>query len=235
MARLQAALAQHCGNCDLRMWNQEPVRAPRHQDVPYAFKAFAMRDAAMLGADLLLWCDASALPIRSLEPLWERIERDGYWMTLNGWTNYEWTADSAYPDLFSWAVGGEPCPSLDDMRALNRTIPHVMAGCFGLNVRHPKGKAFLDEFYRLASETEAFCGPWTNANYSPSAGPPVASQPPRIAPCGPSDVRGHRHDQTAASVLAWRLGFELTSPPDIFAYKGGETEKTLIVLDGSYK
>jgi len=51
-------------------------------------------------------------------------------------------------------------------------------------------------------------------------------------------VRGHRHDQTAASVIAWRLGFELTNPPNIFAYgRAGEAhdERTILLADGSYQ
>lgn len=212
--RLRSALPKFAGSCELRFWNGGmPRLSPPHESIPYAFKAFALRDAMFLGADLLLWCDASILPVRSLEPLWERIERDGYWFSKNGWSNYQWTADSAYAELMPGPIG----------RNVNKQIPHVVATAFGLNVRHPKGKAFLDEYYRLASETRAFCGPWKNTPETP---------------CGPPDVLGHRHDQTAASVIAWRLGMELTSPPDIFAYANPEgslpDERTILVADGNY-
>jgi len=212
-------------------WHSIPAECPSHQDKPYAFKAYALeQEAEECGTELLIWADACILPIRSMEPLWERIERDGYWMSRNGYSNYEWTADSAYPDLFPGACTPE---LLNLARADNRLIPHVVATAFGINVKHPKGRAFLDEYYRLASETRAFCGPWCNSAFvgSPNAGPPHTAQ------CGPPDVRGHRHDQTAASVIAWRLGFELTDPPDIFAYgKADEPhdERTILLADGSY-
>lgn len=197
-----------------------PASWPTHQQKPFAFKAYALKSAMDCGADLLLWCDCCILPIRSLEPLWERIEHDGYWMSRNGFTNYEWTADSAYPDLFSTedvtGCGDDDRPSLAAFRELNRKIEHVVAGCFGINVKHPIGKAFLEEYYRLASETDAFCGPWNNTSRTP---------------CGPPDVRGHRHDQTAASVIAWRLGMNLTSPPNIFAYSKRRADKTLHLED----
>lgn len=209
-----------------------PVAWPTHRDKPYAFKAYALKEASK-HAELLLWCDSCILPIRSLEPLWERIERDGYWFSRNGWSNYEWTAEEAYPDLFTdpkWggreAIGPPPQRWLEDAKNINRGIEHVVATAFGLSMRHPKGRAFLDEYYRLASETRAFCGPWWNLNHKDC---PTS----KTTVCGPSDVRGHRHDQTAASVIAWRLGFELTSAPNIFAYKGGETEQTILVADGS--
>lgn len=222
---------------------------PMHWDVPYAFKACAMKSAADEGADLILWADSCIVPIRSMEPLWERIERDGYWMSHNGYSNYEWTADSAYPDLFQEMyeghnkalAGGDLKHSRfqEDARAVNLYIPHVVATCFGLNVRHEKGRAFLDEYFRLATQTKAFCGPWINSNYPGS----TAGLGGRSAPCGPPDVRGHRHDQTAASVLAWRLGFELTSPPDIIAYPPGRKdrtgwvadERTILLADGDYE
>ncbi len=206
---------------------------PSHQEIPYGFKAFALSESNLLGADLLLWCDASILPIRSLEPLWERIERDGYWLSKNGWSNYEWTADAAYPDLFS-------C-DLQTARVQNKVVPHVVATAFGLNVKHPLGKAFLDEYYRLASETRAFCGPWINTAH-PSA-TPMRQERWRYGACGPADVRGHRHDQTAASVIAWRLGMQLSDPPSIFAYSKrrpdgtlhleDQDERTILLADGA--
>lgn len=219
-----------------------PQGCPSHSAVPYAFKAFALKwEAEKSLHTTLLWADACILPIKPLGPLFERIERDGYWFSNNGWSNYEWCADSAYPDLFpeayaahasAKAVGEAEMPILDDVRIVNRKIPHVVATTFGISLTHPLGKVFLDEYFRLASETKAFCGPWINADHRDVK---CKLDPgTRCAPCGPEDVRGHRHDQTAASVIAWRLGFKLTNAPDIFAYRGGEKENTVLVADGGY-
>jgi hypothetical protein len=221
--RLIEAVEPYRAGASFHYWQKEPEGCPAHSDVPYAFKAFALKEASK-HADILLWCDACILPIRSLEPLWERIERDGYWISRNGYSNAEWTAESAYPDLFE-LDGDEVCaredgPSwLEEAAAVNKEIPHVVATAFGLNVKHPRGKAILAEYYRLASETRAFCGPWKNTPETP---------------CGPEDVRGHRHDQSALSVLAWRNRCTLTNPPNVFSYKGGETAETLLVADGAY-
>lgn len=190
-----------------------PPGSPSHYEVPYAFKAFALKAAhERTGADLLLWADASIVPIRSLEALWEKIELDGYWISRNGWTNYQWTAESAYADL---GVTPEE----------NRGIPHVVATAFGLSLRHPVGRAIFDEYLRLAG-THAFCGPWANSNNPECVGRA------RSSPCGPPDVLGHRHDQTALSVIAWRQGCVLTDPPAWFAYEGGETEATFLMAKG---
>ena len=208
-----------------------PPGSPTHQQVPYAFKAYALKYAADHGADVLLQADACILPVRSLEPLWERIERDGYWIGANGFTNYEWTADLAYPDLFpdTFLLG-----FYSAARIVNRDIPHVVAGTFGISLQHPTGRAILDEYFRLASTTKAFCGPWVNTNHPTQLD---KSEGPGRGPCGPSDVRGHRHDQTALSVIAWRLGCKLTNPPDVFSYgkAGGEHDpRTILIADGSY-
>lgn len=191
-----------------------PPGSPTHERVPYGFKAFALNAADQADCKLILWVDASIVPYQSLTDLWGKIERDGYWISNNGWTNAEWTAESAYRDL-------------GITREENERIPHVVATAFGLNLAHDKGRAFLDEYYRLA-ETRAFCGPWWNSNFPEYQGRAGA------APCGDERVRGHRHDQTAASVIAWKLGMELTNPPAWFAYRGGETTDTVLVADGKY-
>lgn len=175
-----------------------PPGSPAHADVPYAFKAYALKAAADEGFDVLLWCDACIVPgARSLNDLWEQIETHGYWISRNGYWNSEWTAESAYGDL---GVTHEE----------NATIPHVVATAFGINLNHSSGRKFLDEYFRLAN-TKAFCGPWV----------------------GGKGIQ-HRHDQTSASVIAHRLKMKLTDPPEWFAYRHGETDKTVLIADGNY-
>lgn len=225
---------------DLCFWDFIPRQWPSHEENPYAFKAYALREIANRGYDLLLWCDSAVKPIASLEPLWERIERDGYWFAENAWSNYEWTADSAYPALFPEWFHAYDRTSAAYSRAVNKTIPHVIACAFGLNLRTQTGEQFLKEYYRLASETNAFMGPWSNRNYT---GNTLRQSEARTAPCGPPDVIGHRHDQTAASVIAWRLGMKLTpghraKHGDVLAYPGWfENGKVppgvMLVHDGS--
>lgn len=217
--RLAESIRIHSEDTTVMLWRDIPSDWPSHQKVPYGFKAYALAEAFNRlrddGPVLLLWADASIAAIRSMEPLWRRIEDEGYWFSANGWMNNQWTADSAYPDLF-WDM------SYSQAREWNRKIPHVVATAFGISTAHQTGRAFLAEYGRLA-KTTAFCGPWKNEPGTP---------------CGPSDVLGHRHDQTAASVIAWRLGMQLTFSPHIFAYgKVGEKtdESTILLADGSYQ
>lgn len=231
---------------EYHMWGELPMGCP--PDVPYAFKAFALQQAnyPIVGKShsdyrTLLWCDSCILPIRPLAPVWEKIERDGYLIMDGGWTNYEWTADSAYPDLFpdyGWhgigIMGG--INGIQLARETNRTMSHVVAGCFGISLQHEIGRAILAEYYRLASETRAFCGPRWNSHH-----PDYGMFAPGAAPCGPPDVRGHRNDQSALSVIAWRLGCKLSQSPEYFSYaKDGSTdpadydERTVLIAHGGY-
>ncbi len=207
-----------------------PTYSPPHSEIPYAFKAWALKAAACThDVDVLLWCDSSiVLGPRAIEDLWRHIEEKGYWIAKNpgNYSNYEWTADSAYPDLFPGWKNSQTEDLWQVARAANRRIPHVAATAFGLDLRKAVGKAILDEYLRLA-QTKAFCGPWVNANHAGDR-----PSPPRMDCCGPPDVRGHRHDQTALSVIAWRLGCELTNCPEWFAYDGEENETTCLVAKG---
>lgn len=211
MSRLEGACDRQELSTQL-MYSELPPGSPSHSVKPYAFKAYALMDAMRRNYTTLLWCDACILPVRDMEPLFKKIETDGVWFSRNGWMNSEWTADSAYAALF-------PAMHYDAARVINAKIPHVVATAFGIDVSHAVGRAFLADYFRLASETSAFCGPWTNTVETP---------------CGPYDVRGHRHDQTAASVIAWRLGVQLTDPPDIFSYPPVD-ERTVLLADGAYE
>lgn len=193
-----------------------------HDCRPYAFKAYALKEAASVGITSLLWCDASIVPLKSLAPIWERIERDGYWILQNGWTNDQWTAEDAYEDLF-------PGVALERAVEMNRRIPHVVGTAFGLDVSGSRAGAFLGKYFKLASQTRAFCGPWQNSNAPTYEG---RNQDRRAGPCGPPTVLGHRHDQTAMSVIAYNLGMKLDNDSGWFAYEGQETEKTILVAKG---
>lgn len=217
-----AAKLNEFGDCQHRMWTDVPKGSPKHSDVPYAFKAYALKEASF-GVDLIMWMDSSICPLRSLEPVWHRILVDGYFIPSNpGMFNYEWTADSAYADLF-------PDWEIEKAREVSKGIPHCSSSVFGMDLNTETGRQVFFHFWRLA-HTNAFRGPWANSN-----GPDKDRysmphlQRYTTAPCGPSDVRGHRHDQTALSVIAWRLDLPLS--PDLYAHPAGcpEPDESVIL------
>jgi hypothetical protein len=231
--RLTEALAEL--DEDYMVWRDTlPPDSPTHQNVPYAFKAFALEAARKKGHTLLMWADASIVPIAKLDPIWEYAEAHGVWLADNGWRNSQWTCDLAYPELFSYLdytvihnLTDVEDEVLECLKKMNRTIKHVVATAFALDLAHPKGVQFFLEYLRLA-KTKAFCGPWWNSNGER----PEYAKRGGAAPCGPPECLGHRHDQTAASVIAWRLGLPLTECPRFFAYEGERSDETILVARG---
>lgn len=217
--RLRSAMN---GSNNFLGWSDSlPPGSPPHAIYPYAFKAFALKAAVEAGHDVLMWMDACIVPQGSLEPLWERIESRGAWISKNGWINGQWCADPFY--LYAGVT-----------REQNWNIQHVVATAFGLDLRTSIGRAIYDEYLRLC-QTPAIQGPWCNRNHPQHVDAPRESSGCIWCdPCGPPEVIGHRHDQSILSVLAWKHKVELTEPPAWFAYKGGEVEQTVLVADGNY-
>ncbi len=220
---------------DILALQKLPAGCPPHEEVPFAMKYHALypwRDKY----DSLIWADACILPVRSMEPLWRHIEEHGAMVMRNGFANYEWTADSAYPELFPDCFTRGQFEGMEEARATNRNIEHVIGGFFGLSMRHPVGRAILEEMWRLA-QTRAFCGPTRNAVHEDWADKVGSYDSPDCNECGPEDVRGHRHDQTALSVVAWRNGVQLVEPPQFLVYgkaQDAQDSRTVAVADGSY-
>jgi hypothetical protein len=78
----------------------------------------------------------------------------------------------------------------------------LASGCLGLNFTHEAANKFLDE-WEITAKNGSFIGAWINDNLEVS---------PDLR------VRGHRHDQTAASVIACKLGMDLLPIHTFFGY-----------------
>jgi hypothetical protein len=166
-------------------------------DVPFAFKPYCLAEAREHGGKLLLWLDSSCVAVRSLEPIFEQIERDGYILFRNGSHRVgEWASDEALGAL-----------GLSRDQAME--MPEVNAAVIGLNTSSPVSNSFLERWHRAAREGLAFRGvsdqlhdrkDYQNVKWNRGA---------RVSP--DPRVRGHRHDQTVAGVLATQLGMRLSS------------------------
>jgi hypothetical protein len=185
-------------------WTKQlPEDWPPHKDSPYAFKGFALEAARAQGAELVMWLDSAIKPIKPLDPIWDLIEQQGHWFASNWWSNNEWCCDAALPLL--GATREELAGQM-----------HIVAGAFGLNLKTENGAGFLDDYLRYA-KNGAFRGPWSNEAKQASAVP---------------GVLGHRHDQTAASLIVHRRGMKWsTTPPVWLAYAGHETEETILLVE----
>ncbi len=149
-------------------------------------------DAIRAGGDrIVLWMDASFQPVARLWPLWEHIEKYGWfvpaqghsklgtWVSDNALVEYEITRDTAY------------------------TIPLCLSGLVGLDMRQPIAQEMFAAWNALRGTFE---GPHYNR-------PGLRSQE-RMGNKSighvswDPTVEGHRQDEAALSFVLWRMGLD---------------------------
>lgn len=159
--------------------SEEQVGAEPHADNNYAFKPMAIIKAYEQGYRQILWLDASMVAIKSLDAIFEIIERDGYFFQDSGWLNSQWMIPAAL-DYFGTDQG-----------------PMLSSGVFGLDLDSEIGYKFFDDWTQ-AMRDGMFNGSWDD----------------------------WRHDQSCASLIAYKLDMKLQKGNTFFVY-GDENEPTI--------
>jgi len=190
--------------------NTMPNHCPSHQDAPFAFKVYCILDAIRQGYKNVLWLDANMYAVKSVLPIFERIQKQGYWFVHDsGWTNGQWCTDAALPLL-----------RLTREHAL--TQPVIFGGWAGFNTSSALAQRILDGWARGAIDG-SFVGPFHK-------GQGFVSDDPRVL--------GHRHDQTVLSTVIAReveagVPVNIENLGVLTAYKTDTGVDTIIVKDGS--
>ena len=179
--RLKRSLAMVGYAGGLMLFQDYPAGSPRHEDVQYAFKLACLKEAERAGYDVLLWIDCSVWAIRPIEPILDEIKQVGYVIFDDGWNVGQWCTDAA---LVTLGITREEA----------FTIPMLWSAIVGFDLTNERSRKFYDEWYRLSRDGITFKGPWSRDG--------LDTQDKRVL--------GHRHDQTAESVIAWRLGMTAT-------------------------
>jgi hypothetical protein len=188
----------NAAGADIFNFQELPKDSPSHEKVPYAFKAYAIKEVIDQGYDSVLWVDSSIIANRPLTPLWDFIDQQGYWLVDDPdgkggiWNCGQWTCDSALGPL-----------GITREEAFG--IPQIASFSFGLNLNNNIARKFFSEFWQYARQGDAFCGPRTT----------------------------HRHDQTVASVIAWRLNMKLSPLTDwvhVYRYDSKDKGSNLLTV-----
>lgn len=137
--------------------NEKQVHAPQHEGNNYAFKVFAVDALVEKGFTHILWVDASMLPIKNIDGVFDVIDRDGYFMQNGGWKNNEWTNEKA-KEYFGTDEG--------DM---------IAACCYGLNFENEKTIEFWNKV-KQAMNDGIFNGSWDNHRHDQTVMSIVAYQ-----------------------------------------------------------
>lgn len=75
--------------------NESEINCHLHSEMMYGFKPASFLKAKELGYSTVLWLDASMYVLKDLSPLFDHIEKYGYFFQDSGWYNKDWTSLSA--------------------------------------------------------------------------------------------------------------------------------------------
>ena len=217
--RMRRAFAETNPDVEIQEWQTAPPGAPEEviEDgwdyTGYVWKPFALKHALDSGADVAIQLDAAFWPIRSIQPLVDHILETGYYLCNNGFKVGEWASDRC----LEWM-------RVDREFAFD--IPEASSYCIGVSTRNLKAKLFVNAWEAWAQVRGVFEGPHT-ATGGDGRNEGFVSTDAR--------VKGHRHDQTVASIVAHRLGMrDLINRPRFTAYEagyGGHADETTVLLN----
>lgn|SRR3990167_1552890 len=157
------------------------VGSPDHDEVPYAFKPYCIKKI-WDDYDLILWLDSAIYATQNLNPVFDYIEKNGYMFFDNiGWTLGDHTSDAC---LKAWGL----------TREQSFQTRMIMACCMGFNTKDPESNVFFNQYCEAATDGVSYLGDWHNNNNQVSED---------------NRVKGHRHDQSVASIIIAKMNLKL--------------------------
>lgn len=222
--RLLQRFAAVCPNYEVQAWiNNKPDDAPFMFVDEYDYTAYCAKPFVMdaLKADIAILMDASFFPIRDILPLVEHIERVGYYFCDNEFKVGEWCSDKCM-EAFGLT------------RDYLMEMPEISSYCVGLDLRRGECRQLLEMWKSSALSPSIIPGRHTTGSTGRNHG--FVSTDGRVL--------GHRHDQTALSIIAHQFGMkETVKRPRFTTYAGIEwndghwppTEETVLVNWGQIR
>jgi hypothetical protein len=175
------------GDCPYHK-SDDPNLHARGRVVPYAFKAYAIKRAVDEGYENIIWMDAAVYASKDITPFIAEIEKVGYAFFDNiGFSVGDYTSDKCLEN-FKWTRE----------KAFNAKM--IMACVMGINTKSQEAMEFFKAYYD-ASRDGSYLGSWHNTNGE-------VSEDLR--------VKGHRHDQSAASIIIHDLGLAILNAQETF-------------------
>lgn len=152
LQRLEQSMKGNFSGDLLLFTDYKEIGSPRHDEIPYAFKPYAIQKAIDLGYDLILWCDSPVYAKQPIQPVFDHIEQHGYVFFDNiGYSLGDYTNDATLNHF-------------NISRDQSFKIPMIMACCMGFNVNDWMQKSFVSEY----SQTKYYPGEWDNEDLTES-------------------------------------------------------------------
>jgi len=199
LARLSNSLRDNFDGEFLSFIGESSCGAPFHSENPYAFKIHCISKAIDAGYDKILWLDTSAYAVANTQPIFDIIEKNGFFFQEAGHMLGTWSNDK----LLNYF-------EITRDEAIN--IPMVQGGFIGLDVSSKKGREIFDRLV-WAMDEDVFKGAWHNNDKT-------ESQDERC--------KGHRHEMSALSAIIHNMGlFDYAVKGDQFIQYGGIYDKVI--------
>jgi hypothetical protein len=159
--------------------NFNEINSPSHEENPYFFKPLSILKAKEMGYKVIIYLDSPYTIKCNLQSYIEEIKKNGIYLSEDGWTCGQWANDKS---LEYFNISRE--------EALK--IQSIQAGLIAFDFRHKIANDFLDLWIECGKKG-LFRGKWDNKEKTESL-----------------DDRclGHRHDQTCAELVAYKLGIK---------------------------
>lgn len=141
---------------------------------------------------LLLWCDSVVYATKSIDVIFDHIKENGYLFFDNlGFTIGDYTSDACLDNF-----------SMTREEAFNSKM--IMACVMGFNLENEQTLSFLNKYIAASTDGISYIGDWNNDNLQVS---------------NDMRCRGHRHDQSVASILIKQMNLTITNAQQsFFAY-----------------
>lgn len=141
--RLKYTLNTNGYKGDVKFWRDEyPPNSPTHQEIPYAFKAYAFKWAIDNNYDYAIWMDSAIYVNNNIDEIINYLKENEYLIFNSASNTGSWSTDEQL-DFFGYS------------REEAFTLQHAMACVIGFKLTHPALKDYIDNI-------NLFKGPWVN-------------------------------------------------------------------------
>lgn len=201
----------------LMIWDADwPPNSPQHRDCHYAFKVYAVREGYRLGYTSIFWFDSSCYAVAPIEPLWQRLEREGHVLVEDTPNPLgKWSSDHS---LATFGMSRD--------RAMN--IPLMVGTCWGVDLTNARSLQFTRELYGYALPSH-FNGTHKSRNSNLEHPRPGTEG---FAMSNDERCYGHRSDEVYMSLLAHKLGMKTVGSSECEFVGGNAVHKRACVKSG---
>lgn len=134
------------GGIDFLDFNEYSLLTPRHVDNPYAFKVYSIKEVRSRGYDQILWLDASVWVVKPLDPVFDLITKNGFFVEDSGHQIGQWCNDRT---LDYYGITREEAMEMD----------MISSGFVGIDFNRKNGVEIYQRWYK-AMEDGMFVGSW---------------------------------------------------------------------------